>query len=111
MAVQRLDKLIASTGRWSRREAKALVKEGRVLVDGVPAGSAEDKVDPSASEILVDGEDLGYRAYTYVMLHKPAGVLSATEDSRQRTCCLPRCAARGCFPWGGWTGTRRGCCC
>ncbi len=103
MAVQRLDKLIASTGRWSRREAKTLVKEGRVLVDGVPAGSAEDKVDPSASEILVDGEDLGYRAYTYVMLHKPAGVLSATEDSRQRTVLdllSPSLRRQGLFPVG-----------
>ena len=103
MAQERLDKLLSSTGRWSRREAKTLVKEGRVLVDGVPAGSAEDKVDPSASEILVDGEDLGYRAYTYVMLHKPAGVLSATEDSRQRTVLdllSPSLRRQGLFPVG-----------
>lgn len=85
MAEQRLDKLIASTGRWSRREAKMLVKEGRVLVDGVPARSGEDKTDPAACSILVDGQDLGYRAFTYVMLHKPAGVLTATEDRAQQT--------------------------
>lgn len=85
MAVQRLDKLIASTGRWSRREAKLLIKEGRVLVDGLPAGSGEDKADPETSSILVDGRDLGYQTYTYLMLHKPAGVLTATEDRRQQT--------------------------
>ncbi len=85
MAEQRLDKLIASTGRWSRREAKLLVKEGRVLVDGVPARSGEDKADPETRFILVDGQDLGYRTFTYVMLHKPAGVLTATEDRSQRT--------------------------
>ena len=85
MALQRLDKLIASTGRYSRREVKLLIKEGRVLVDGYCAKSAEDKVDGAVSVIEVDGEDIGYRKYTYIMLHKPAGVLTATEDSRQKT--------------------------
>ena len=85
MAKERLDKLMASTGRWSRREAKILIKEGRVLVDGIPAISGDDKIDPANQEVLVDGEDLGYRTYTYVMLHKPAGILSATEDKRQKT--------------------------
>ena len=46
MAQQRLDKIIASTGRYSRREVKTLVREGRVLVDGRIAASAEDKCDP-----------------------------------------------------------------
>ena len=83
--MERLDKLLASTGRWSRREVKVLVKEGRVLVYGVPAARAEDKADPAASRIQVDGEEAVIRAYTYVMLNKPAGVLSATEDPRQET--------------------------
>jgi 16S rRNA pseudouridine516 synthase len=83
--MERLDKLLASTGRWSRREVRLLVKEGRVLVDGVPAARAEDKADPAASRIQVDGEEAVIRAYTYVMLNKPAGVLSATEDPRQET--------------------------
>ena len=103
MAAQRLDKLIASTGRWSRREAKVLVKEGRVLVDGVPAGSGEDRVDPSASVILVDGANLSYRAFTYVMLNKPEGVLSATEDRRQKTVLdllPPELMRQGLFPVG-----------
>ena len=85
MALQRLDKLIASTGKYSRREVKLLIKEGRVLVDGYAAKSAEDKADPTASTIVVDGVDIGYRKFTYVMLHKPAGVLTATEDRRQET--------------------------
>ena len=83
--MERLDKLLAATGRWSRREVKGLVKAGRVLVDGVPAARAEDKADPAASRIQVDGEEAVIRAYTYVMLNKPAGVLSATEDPRQET--------------------------
>ncbi len=85
MALQRLDKLIASTGRYSRREVKLLIKEGRVLVDGYCAKSAEDKVDGAVSVVEVDGENIGYREFTYLMLHKPGGVLTATEDTRQET--------------------------
>lgn len=101
--MERLDKLLAATGRWSRREAKTLVKEGRVLVDGIPALRAEDKVDPERSAVQVDGGDIGYVRHTYIMLHKPAGVLSATEDSRQETVLdlLPQeLRRRGLFPVG-----------
>ena len=85
MEKQRLDKIIASTGRWSRREVKALVRQGRVLVDRVPARSAEEKADPETAEIAVNGEVLTYRRYTWVMMNKPAGYLSATEDGRGPT--------------------------
>ena len=85
MAAERLDKILASTGRWSRREVKTLVREGRVLVDGQPAGDAGQRADPRTCRILVDGAELGWQEFTYVMLHKPAGVLSATEDRRQNT--------------------------
>lgn len=101
--MERLDKLLAATGRWSRREAKALVREGRVLVDGVLALRAEDKVDPDRSTVLVDGGDIGYARHVYVMLHKPAGVLSATEDPRQETVLdllPPELKKRGLFPVG-----------
>lgn len=83
--MERLDKIISATGKKSRREVKLLVKQGRILVDGVPASAAEMKVDPAVSEILLDGEDIGYQRFTYIMLHKPAGVLSAVEDKRQKT--------------------------
>ena len=72
MAVQRLDKIIASTGRWSRREVKDLVRQGRVTVDGAAARSAEEKTDPETAEIAVNGERLTWRRYTWVMLNKPA---------------------------------------
>ena len=55
MEKQRLDKVIASTGKFSRREVKLLVKQGRILVDGVPAAAADMKVDPAVSEIIMDG--------------------------------------------------------
>ena len=54
MGKERLDKLLAATGRWSRREAKELIRSGRVLVDGRSASSGEEKADPAESEILVD---------------------------------------------------------
>ena len=85
MGQERLDKLIAATGRWSRREARELIRRGLVLVDGAPARSAEEKADRDAAEIRVAGEVIACPRYTYLMLHKPAGVLSATEDRRQRT--------------------------
>ena len=103
MARERLDKIIASTGRWSRREAKALIREGRVLVEEVIAASAEEKVDPERAAITVDGEDLGYRRFTYILLNKPGGLLSATEDSRQGTVLdllAPELRRIGLFPVG-----------
>lgn len=83
--MERLDKLLAGTGKWSRREVKALVRHGLVRVDGRLAASAEDKLDPAAAIITVAGETISLCRFTYVMLHKPAGVLTATEDRKQPT--------------------------
>ena len=83
--MERLDKIVSATGKKSRREVKLLVKQGRILVDGGPAAAADMKGDPEVSEILLDGENIGYQRFTYIMLHKPAGVLSAVEDRRQKT--------------------------
>ena len=83
--MERLDKLLAGTGKWSRREVKALVRQGLVRVDGRLAASAEDKLDPAAAIITVAGETISLHRFTYVMLHKPAGVLTATEDRKQPT--------------------------
>ena len=74
-----------------------------MLVDGHIAASAEDKCDPLTARITVNGEELGYREHTYVMLHKPAGVLSATEDGRGRTVLdllAPEYRRLGLFPVG-----------
>lgn len=83
--MERLDKLIAACGAASRREVKTLVRQGRVKVDGVVAASSDMKVDEANAVITVDGVALQYEKFVYVLLHKPAGVLSATEDSRQKT--------------------------
>jgi len=83
--MERLDKILAATGRWSRREAKELVRLGRVTVDGRVAASAEEKADPDRADLRVDGERLDCARFALIMLHKPAGVLTATEDRRQPT--------------------------
>lgn len=83
--MERLDKLLAGTGKWSRREVKALVRQGLVRVDARLAASAEDKLDPAAAIVTVAGETISLCRFTYVMLHKPAGVLTATEDRKQPT--------------------------
>ena len=108
--MERLDKLLAATGRWSRREVKDLVRQGRVELDGQPAAAAEVKIDPAAADIRVDGEALSYGRplpgegkLVYLMLHKPAGVLSAARDSRQKTVLdllPPELRRRGLSPVG-----------
>ena len=101
--MERLDKVLAATGRWSRREVKQLVRQGQVRVNGAAAASAEEKVEPETAVITVGGEPVRLQKYTYVMLHKPAGVLTATEDSRQRTVLdllPPELRKRGLSPVG-----------
>lgn len=83
--MERLDKVISATGKKSRREVKDMVRQGRILVNGKIAVAADMKVDPLLAEILLDGEPLCYEKFTYIMLHKPAGVLSAVEDRKQKT--------------------------
>ena len=61
--MERLDKLLAGTGKWSRREVKALVRQGLVRVDGRLAASAEDKLDPAAAIITVAGETISLRRH------------------------------------------------
>ena len=103
MAVQRLDKILASTGRWSRREVKLLVRQGRVLADGRPAASPEEKYDPAVTALTVDGEDIGYQDVTWLMMNKPGGVLSATEDGQGTTVLdllSPELRRIGLFPVG-----------
>ena len=100
--MERLDKRLASTGRWSRREVKELVRQGRVLVNGMPARRPEDKVGEE-DQLLVDGQEVDCAPFVYVMMHKPAGLLSATEDRNQKTVVdlLPEeLKRRGLFPVG-----------
>lgn len=99
--MERLDKRLAASGRWSRAEARALVKGGRVTVDGAVCRAPEQKVDGSAA-VAVDGAPVD-SGPAYLMLHKPAGVVSSTDDPRETTVLslLPEeYRKRGLFPVG-----------
>ena len=82
---ERLDKLIADSGTASRSQAKSLVRQGRVTVNGVQAAACDVRLNPDLDVICVDGCMLNCSKYRYFMLHKPCGVLSATEDRAQKT--------------------------
>jgi 16S rRNA pseudouridine516 synthase len=81
----RLDKLLANMGFGTRSEVKKAVKQGRVTVDGVRAKDSGMTLDPDTAAVLFDGERVVYKDTVYFMLHKPQGVVSATEDTRDRT--------------------------
>lgn len=100
--MERLDKVLAATGQWSRKQAKELIKAGRVKVAGAAPRGPEDKVAPGTS-VTVDGRPIVTEKYLYLMLHKPAGVVSSTQDPRDRTVLdlLPRdLRGRDLFPVG-----------
>ena len=99
----RLDKLIADSGVASRSEAKAMIRAGRVSVDGRAAMSAEEKLDGDSVTICIDGQPINCSRFRYILMYKPNGVLSATEDSNQQTVVdlLPKELQRlGLFPVG-----------
>ena len=82
---ERLDKILANLGVGSRKDLKIRIKRGEVMVDGVIIRNAEQKFDPETAEISVAGEPIRYKKYIYLMLNKPAGYLTATEDKRDKT--------------------------
>ncbi len=81
----RLDKMLGNLGFGTRSEIKALVRQGAVTVNGEPAKDPGMQIDPARDAVALDGETVRYRDAIYVLLHKPAGVVSATEDVRDRT--------------------------
>jgi len=80
----RLDQFIATSTDLSRKEAKRAIGSGRVQVDGTPCNSANTKINATAA-VTLDGCPCNLPTERYLMLHKPAGVVSATEDSEHPT--------------------------
>ena len=108
--MERIDKIIASQGKYSRSEVKKLVKSGRITLDGVVVKSSDIKADES-SEFAIDGVVLNYKKHIYIMLNKPQGVISATEDRTQKTVLdlVPKELYRsGLFPAGRLDGDTTG---
>ncbi|QPC47282.1 pseudouridine synthase [Mangrovibacillus cuniculi] len=81
----RADKLLAHLGYGSRKEVKHLLKAGALVVDGVAIKDAKKHVDTKNASIEVHGEKVEYREFVYLMMNKPPGVISATEDHRDET--------------------------
>lgn len=84
MKKERLDKLIASQGLLSRSDVKTMVKRGEVSVNGVVIKDSSVKVSYE-DDIKIKGESLSQTEFTYIMLNKPQGVVSASEDKRDKT--------------------------
>ena len=105
--MDRIDKIIASQGQYSRSEVKKLVKDGRVTLDGKVIKSSDVKADPDKNDIAIDGKSIGYKKHLYIMLNKPQGVVSATEDTDHTTVIdlVPKELKRdGLFPAGRLDG-------
>lgn len=81
----RIDKLLSNMGYGSRKDVKILLKQGAVRVDDQPVKDAKRHVDPNTEQVTVFGETVDYRPYVYLMLNKPEGVISATEDNVEST--------------------------
>ena len=78
--MERLDKFLVEAGAGSRSQVKEILKRGRVAVDGVVERDNSRKIDPAKQTVTLDGEVLGGRRRVAIMLNKPAGYVTATED-------------------------------
>jgi len=83
--MERLDKFLCDSGAGTRSQVKAILKAGRVRLDGKPEKDGSKKIDPTSQTVTLDGEILGGRRRMVVMLNKPAGFVTATEDKAERT--------------------------
>ena len=78
----RIDKFISENTLSSRKEASLAAKRGQVLVDGACERDASKHIDPEKQTVTYMGHKINYSRFVYVMLNKPEGYVSATEDSR-----------------------------
>jgi 16S rRNA pseudouridine516 synthase len=83
--MERLDKFLCDSGAGTRSQVKLILKAGRVTVDGTPAKDGSMKIAPEKQEIRLDGEVLGGKRTVVLMLNKPAGYITATEDPKEPT--------------------------
>jgi 16S rRNA pseudouridine516 synthase len=99
----RIDKFLSECGVCSRKEAGLLAKRGAILVDGITVKDASLHINPEKQTLIFEGREISYKKYTYFMLNKPEGYVSATEDSKLPvvTELLPReCSHLEMFPVG-----------
>lgn len=80
----RFDKLVADSASLTRNEARKIIKSGAAAADGVTVRDIAKNIDPNAA-LTVNGQAVFYRRFVYIMLNKPQGVISATEDRHKKT--------------------------
>lgn len=103
MAGERLDKILSSQNIGSRKQVGQMIRKGRVCVAGAVVRDPGYKVEAQQTAIQVDGEPLTVQRYLYLMMNKPQGVLSATQDQHAQTVLdlvPPRWRRKGLFPAG-----------
>lgn len=83
--MERIDKVLSNLGIVSRSECKKAVKQGLITVNGLICKSSDTKIDPDTDRIEYKGEKINSSSFVYYMLHKPVGVITATEDDEQAT--------------------------
>ena len=81
----RIDKFLSNMGIASRTESSKAARGGLILVNGAPVKKADVHIDPEKDVITYCGRKIEYRKYTYILMNKPDGVVSATEDGRDKT--------------------------
>ena len=98
----RLDKYLADAGFGTRSEVKQLIRKCAVQVNGTPAAGPEQKVDITLDAVTVDGKPVFFENVSYYILNKPAGILSASRDGREKTVIdlIPEPKRRDLFPVG-----------
>ena len=99
----RLDKFLSNMGKATRSESSRLARAGKILVNGVVIKKCDVHIDPTTDIVSLNGVNVTYRKFTYIMLNKPEGYVSATDDDRELTVLdlLPDEERRlGLFPCG-----------
>ena len=99
----RLDKFLSNMGKATRSEAGKLIRCGKVLINGVPAKKGEQQINPDTDTVIFNGIPVTYKKFTYIMLNKPEGYVSATDDPNEKTVLDlvdPEDRRKGLFPCG-----------
>lgn len=101
--MQRIDKILASQNLGSRKQVSSLIKDGVVKINGKVCNSKDTKADPDNDTITVGDNILDFKQYVYIMMNKPGGVLSASNDKNAKTVIdllPPELYRKGLFPAG-----------
>ena len=80
--MERIDKIISNELNIARNDAKAIIKSGAVSVNGIPVKSSSQKIDAENDTVIVNGREIKFREFVYIMMNKPEGVISSTDGRK-----------------------------